>query len=398
MSREDDLLNKLAQELELPEGAYEAARSRYEALGAWLHRGEARTAQLGPAIRPQGSFRLGTTIRAPEYDLDLSCRLEHGISASTHSQCDVRDLVLEDVRAYRLAHRIKDEVEIKRRCVRLRYQDRFSFHMDVVPCIPTPGSLPALVEGMIKAGYASSDEALALSEQIVRHASCITDKERHDFRIVGIAGPVSNPEGYAIWFESCMKRARILMESRAGSMKLASIDQLPVYQWKSPLQQAVMVLKNHRDTMFKDLPESKPISIIITTIAASEYRGEQGLASTLGGILSRIGQRLPTARGEVPNPVNPSENFADKWSDPSYAHLHLKLHFERWVEQAKRDFEHLLEQREAPGIVKLAAKFGVTLSLTEASSLEPPHVAPGGNRQPPQQINPASAPAPWRRG
>jgi hypothetical protein len=35
---------------------------------------------------------------------------------------------------------------------------------------------------------------------------------------------------------------------------------------KTPLQQAVQILKRHRDMMFADDPEHKPISVIITTL------------------------------------------------------------------------------------------------------------------------------------
>lgn len=87
------------------------------------------------------------------------------------------------------------------------------------------------------------------------------------------------------------------------------------------MQRAVQILKRHRDTMFKENPDSKPISVIITTLSATYYNG--------------------SGSDVVLNPVNPEENFADRWSMPDYKHLELKKNFHLWVDQVVRDFEYL---------------------------------------------------------
>jgi hypothetical protein len=73
--------------------------------------------------------------------------------------------------------------------------------------------------------------------------------------------------------------------------------------------------------MFKENPDSKPISVIITTLSATYYNG--------------------SGSDVVLNPVNPEENFADRWSMPDYKHLELKKNFHLWVDQVVRDFEYL---------------------------------------------------------
>jgi len=55
--------------------------------------------------------------------------------------------------------------------------------------------------------------------------------------------------------------------------KAATIDELPTYRWKTPLQQVVKILKRHRDVMFLDAPDKKPMSIIITTLAGRSIPG-----------------------------------------------------------------------------------------------------------------------------
>ena len=68
--------------------------------------------------------------------------------------------------------------------------------------------------------------------------------------------------------------------------KAAKVDDLPARKWKSPLQEAIQILKRHRDVMFQDARDSAPISATITTLAALSYRGEPDAASALERILT----------------------------------------------------------------------------------------------------------------
>ena len=89
--------------------------------------------------------------------------------------------------------------------------------------------------------------------------------------------------------------------------------------------------------MFADDPEGKPISVIITTLAAAAYLGEQDVASALDTILTNMGSYVRNTRPRVPNPVNPVEDFADKWYDAKYEHLNLERKFWLWLEQAQQE-------------------------------------------------------------
>jgi len=121
----------------------------------------------------------------------------------------------------------------------------------------------------------------------------------------------------------------------------AQVDELPLYKRKTPLQRVIQLLKRHRDQMFKDDPEVKPISIIITTLAARAYQGEADIETALRNILERMGGLVNQSQPRVPNPVNPAEDFADRWSMPKYQRLNLERNFRIWLEQAKNDFELL---------------------------------------------------------
>ncbi len=90
---------------------------------------------------------------------------------------------------------------------------------------------------------------------------------------------MSNPAGFALWFENrfgtvAAMRRQLLVES--GVHK--SIGVVPTYALKTPLQESVQILKRHRDFMFIKRPDLKPISMIITTLAARAYQGESNLA------------------------------------------------------------------------------------------------------------------------
>lgn len=144
------------------------------------------------------------------------------------------------------------------------------------------------------------------------------------------------------------------------------IDNLPYYQWKTPLQQAIQLLKRHRDTMFKDDEDNKPISVIITTLAAKSYNGETDLASALTNILSRMGDYINSTVPLVPNPVNPAEDFADKWYGKDSAKYKLQENFYKWLYQAKADFKALCSKDNSQLVVD-AANRGLAVSLNVTS-------------------------------
>lgn len=358
--QKNQLMTSMVEGLELPESAYLKAKDRYEDIGEWLGRDESQCRDNDPHIFPQGSFRLGTAIRPlvedESYDLDLACKLTEGISKGTHTQEELKKTVGNEIELYRVARGIVAPLEPKHRCWRLEYQDGLSFHMDIVPCIPADDSRQQLIfESLRKSG---TDDLFA--ESTSHMTVSITDDRDPEFKKITENWQVSNPEGYAKWFEAQNETLQMVLE------KAAQVDDMPLYKRKTTLQRSIQLLKRHRDLMFKNDPDVKPISIIITTLAATAHQGETDIESAMSTILSRMGDLVNPTRPRVPNPVDPAEDFADRWSMPQYRGLNLEKNFWDWLKQAQIDFELLYSTDDAVFISEQARqKFSVRMDASE---------------------------------
>jgi hypothetical protein len=364
-NRSNGVLKSILEKIELPESAYEKAEKRYKDLGEWLHREDSSCVEYDPHLFSQGSFRLGTAIKPDtdeEYDLDMGCSLRQGVSKSQVTQEQLKNYMGIELEEYRKARGIKEELSEKKRCWRLEYADGLSFHMDIVPCIPESENGRGLLKRRMIESSRFED---SLAQNVSELALSITDNTDSGYRLITDSWRISNPEGYARWFETRMKTAQSIIQEREMSIK-ASIDSMPYYQWKTPLQQAIQLLKRHRDTMFKDSEDSKPISVIITTLAAKSYNGEADLVSALTNILSRMGDYINVAVPLVPNPVNPVEDFADKWYDKDSSAFKLRENFYKWLYQAKADFKALCFKDSSQLVVE-AANRGLDIHLDAES-------------------------------
>lgn len=389
------ILEEMVNTLDLPDSAYETAKKRYEDISAWLERNESKSRIHSPHIFPQGSFRLGTAIRpmsnSEEYDLDIACKLRTGVTKASHTQKMLKVLLRYDLETYRRSMGISSPPKEKHRCWRLEYQDNLSFHIDIVPCIPEESSQRAfLKEAMINAG-----ENNELSKQVADLAVSITDDRLDSYNQISEDWLISNPEGYARWFESRMRLAESYLIERAKMVKVAHIDELQYYQWKTPLQRSIQLLKRHRNKMFDDNPDLKPISIIITTLASKAYQGEMNIGLALETILKHMDAFVNDETPRIPNPVNPKEDFADRWSMPQYKTLELEHNFWLWLNAAKADFASLSRTDDASFIAKQASmKFNLTLNESDLKTVLGVTTAPNLYIPKEHQINDSSKP--WR--
>ena len=91
--------------------------------------------------------------------------------------------------------------------------------------------------------------------------------------------------------------------------------------------------------------ESKPISIIITTLAVRAYNKETDVLDALVNVVNSMERYIEhepnTDLCIVRNPVNPDENFADKWVETPQK----QLNFFAWLKQVKQDVEQIIEKR-----------------------------------------------------
>ena len=326
----DDVLRAIAEAIDIPDHMGKLARERYESLGKWLDREESAIRKYEPEIFPQGSFLLGTAIRpigdADEYDIDLVCRL----NATKHdfTMKSLKDAVGKEIREYATKNGMS-EPENGRRCWTLPYAKsgtKGNFHMDILPSLTDEAGYEKIVQNALLETKSDADPSLYKS--VLDHAIAITDREHNHYSVPSNDWPISNPIGYGIWFHS--QSHQQLAES-----VLELVRPVPIHKSKTTLQLAIQLLKRHRDGMFKG-DENKPISIIITTLAAHAYSGEQKLDDAIRSILKNMHKFIVKNQGKpwVPNPVNPTENFADKWSESPQK----EENFYSWLERAQHDF------------------------------------------------------------
>lgn len=361
------VLVDLVEEIDVPPSKYEDAKNRYDAVGQWLNADGSDLARYAPAIYAQGSFALGTAVKPlgdEDYDVDAVCRLE--ASSSTVTQERLKEIVGRRLKAHKTYEKMLDPKEGGRRCWTLKYSDESRFHLDILPAIPDdPTWLTA--QGVPAA--------------IAKHAICITDRETWD---ISKEWPKSNPQGYVAWFKD---RMRVILEERRRVLAKAAraeVQDIPDYKVQTPLQQVIKLLKRHRDKRYNG-DDDKPISIIITTLAARAYNNQGDLLDALLAIVPGMRNSIENRNGVwwVENPVNPKENFADKWSETSRKR---ELFFE-WLDVLEREHQDLLAdtgfqsvgyrlaesygQREAESVVKkYAARTGKAApSLTNGRTL-----------------------------
>jgi len=328
----NEILTHLSQALDITEHQYETAEKRYKALGEYLQERNTSLAPYIPEVYPQGSFRLGTVIRPinreDEFDLDLVCKL--CLPPDGISQYDLKKKIGDRITERQYYKQIMEPEG--NRCWTLKYTEEPGFHMDILPAIPDRNTL--MLEAVVE-------------KDVLQKAIRITDK-RHKYYHSSDAGqwPKSNPLGYSEWFKDRMKsrfaERRMML---AESLKM-SVEDVPEWRVKTPLQRAIQIMKRHRDIRFGD-DEDKPISIIITTLAAKAYNQEDNIYDALINLLSKmpdyIEHRNINGRVEawVPNPVNPFENFADKWPD----HPEKEENFNKWITKAKYDLIDSVKQK-----------------------------------------------------
>lgn len=211
--------------------------------------------------------------------------------------------------------------------------DEIKFHLDIVPCIPLNSDKQLVYKKQLEDNFKYEE---FLNKSMVSTAVNITDERLDNYTIVSQDWNISNPEGYLKWFENRMTTGNFRVYSRS------SVTPVPIYNRKTILQRCIQLLKRHRDNIFGE-DDSKPISIIITTLAARAYNGESSLEEAMVNLLEKMPIYISTSSPRVPNPVNPNEGFTDRWDTPEGKDLDLEGNFKNWLLQAKVDFNNLLK-------------------------------------------------------
>lgn len=293
---------------------------------------------IGPALLyVQGSSRLGTVIppvRAEDdFDLDvvlsfplarqkITERLERrrvppvkgGVRQNPNISEPLMNYAGEMVDQFVAIHSAWTFNRQGRRCWTLRYRLR-RFHLDVLPAIPD------------------------WNDNAPPHGLRITDQANDELLH-------SNPAGYAEWFYSQMcnnlKVRAAVWFARHGNRDAQ--NKIPLWIYKSTLQREVQFLKLHRDAYFTRNPGPKPPSIVITTLAALAYSGEDSIYESLChtvNTMEKVAKRgVRNNHHLIKNPAQPRENFADRWNTHADQKKMVAKFFE-WLDKLKADLNEL---------------------------------------------------------
>ena len=238
-------------------------------------------------------MRLRTTVKPTEtpHDLDLVC--EFNVS---HAYVNPMNLLDEMFTLFSEHGVYGGMVTKKNRCVRIEYKDEF--WLDILP--------------------ACRDD--------FNGGTCIQvpDRDRQHWK-------PSNPIAYADdFFKNASRRIVVKFSDSRRELIVAeaTAEPLPALQAteeKTMLQLVVQLLKRWRDVHYAN-SDYPPISIVLTTLAAELYTGEQSLSTALLEVLEGIVGRLDAAhaqghRLQVLNPVHLDEDFSERWDSCPGAYL-----------------------------------------------------------------------------
>ncbi len=329
----EKILRALGESLDISETQYNALVKSYEAVGTFLQN-DPELSVYDPLVTPQGSLRLGTII-APineddDIDVDLVFRLKG--KNPTWTAKALKDKVGARLRnSPRYQDMLDDE---GRRCWTLLYRQdsanlKERYHMDILPSVASRD-----YDEQMRSVLTMPFDIINLDRLSIR----ITDKEREGYStLTSIFDWLkSNPDGYALWFANKCRE-------KVPTRQLITEDIIPIGKYnpnKTPLQRIVQILKRHRDILFGH-NKQKPISIIITTLAAQAYKGESNILEGLFNVVAHMKDFIKTdneGNSIVANPLNPLENYAEKWKEDPIR----KKNFFKWLEAVQNDLNTII--------------------------------------------------------
>ncbi|MCX2456015.1 nucleotidyltransferase domain-containing protein [Lacticaseibacillus nasuensis] len=285
------LLQKICQQIVLSDTAKKTVVREYSALGNLISNSTRIAYDVD--IKPQGSYNLGTAIQpihgsADDFDIDLVA-IVHGDELARETKQSIGD-VLKSSSLY--SQKLLPE---KRRAWTIEYTNS---HVDIVPAIDNP-SADVSITNKLKNG-------------------------QYEYR-------QSSPFAFKTWF--CEKSQNVFQSNpETVSNVRADVEAPEDYSDYTILQKVVQLLKFHRNVMFESRDKAiKPISMIITILAAESYSGQDDLSQALTEVTNELRKQIvydSYGNSHILNPVNPLEDFADKWID----HPEREKAFFEWLD------------------------------------------------------------------
>lgn len=316
MGRFESFFNEIASQLDLTKTEEETIINSYEAVGSFLNESKYLT-HYSPRIFPQGSMRIGTTVKPlkkDDYDIDLVCELTKNYYDL--SPREVKHLVGTSLKFGKYLSQLENE---HGRCWTLKYSANPPYHLDILPAATSKGE-------RVNATRKDNDGNYSWLP--------------------------TNPKGFANWFLSLYKRKFILDEER-------EVEKVNVYGTRNPLQRTVQLIKRHRDVYFRNRKEDGPASIIITTLTGLSYSNETTIEDILrNGPLAWVNYiKRENGKYIIKVPSLPDDNYADKWNgeDKNAANL-----FFEWHAKLISDLDKLFRQSNFESFIKVAKEMFLT--------------------------------------
>jgi hypothetical protein len=320
----ESLLLEIDSRITLTATQYAGLASRYDAIGDILETPHDLT--LGDLlVFPQGSFRTRTITRPPgrdDVDVDAIAYVKGGT--------DLHPMELLERLFKELDARVRTggTVKLANRCVTIQYEDKqLPCHMDITPAERILGNLNDDGTGRLR-----------VPDRPTQGWSPSNPKDYANWfeRIAGLDVSVSIPEGY-----------RELISTRAETESLPTHEEVTA---PDILRTGVRLFKRHRDVYVARTgqEDAKPISVIITTLAARAFERiatrRRGQTMSPFEIWSEIvaempdcfDQNRPGEQYRLENPCDTSENFAEKWNRDS----NLPRAFFAWQNQLERTLRY----------------------------------------------------------
>lgn len=352
----DSVTEELYKQIDITPTQYDLAKSHYEAVAN-------RLTECGVAtdVYPQGSFAFGTVIRPYRDGKDASFDIDL-VSQSSDEKLDTepRELKKSVGKCLVESQHHKDLLDQNegKRCWTLNYasKDGVGFHMDVLPCVHEED---AIIEKITLKNVppAVADKAIAITD-------FDKDEDTYDWSS-------GNPRGLIDWFKNIntpyLRAVSDSQRQRLVEQKFyASVENVPEPLLKSSLQRVIQLLKRHRDVHFDGQADYdyRPISIIITVLVTQIASEKKLYSSTVHELFQAVieelqqysvlnqeqysfqAERLAQRNAVIIrrdgdgwhllNPVNPYENFAERWTDNNNARAKA---FFKWVNLVKNDFD-----------------------------------------------------------
>ncbi len=284
----DDLLYEVCDDLQLPRPRHEQAQERYRALAGVLEETNSPFRLHRPLIYPQGSMRLGTTVRPlkGQHDLDFVLQLSR-----SHREINPMTLLLTLFNYLKQNGTYSRMVTLKNRCVRIEYANEF--YMDILPACLNYEAGPNCIK--------------------------VPDRDVQGWKD-------SNPIGYADWFARKSQVTTLRLKMMGKAMPVPTQQSA---EDKYPLQLIVQLLKRWRDIYYATQEKIAPISIVLTTLAAKHYDGSSCINASLNAILNRISAEIDLADSRktrliITNPANGEEDLSERWAGDPIAYSAFK--------------------------------------------------------------------------